>query len=148
MLCHYYCMVTPPGEKARRKWHKLIFIKCKNEQLHKIQRAIFDITVIIIRNWHSYPSSNLGWGYLMVRETWVQTQVMSYQRLEKWYLIPLCLTLSNIRYVSRVKWSNPGKGVAPSPTHLCSSYWKGSLWVTLDYGCELNLLILPPDKSS
>ena len=32
------------------------------------------------------------------------------------------LTLSNIRYVSRVKWSNPGKGVAPSPTPLCSSY--------------------------
>ena len=27
----------------------------------------------------------------------------------KWYLIPPCLTLSNIRYISRVKWSNPGK---------------------------------------
>ena len=50
----------------------------------------------------------------------------------KLYLIPLCLTLSNIRYVSRVKWSNPGKGVAPSPTPWCSSYWKGSLWFTLD----------------
>ena len=24
--------------------------------------------------------------------------------------------------VSRVKWSNPGKGVAPSPTPLCSKY--------------------------
>ena len=34
-----------------------------------------------------------------------------------WYLI-----LSNIRYVSRVKWSNPGKGVVPSPTPWCSSY--------------------------
>ena len=33
-----------------------------------------------------------------------------------------CLTLSNIRYVSRVKWSNPGKGVAPSPTLRCSRY--------------------------
>ena len=30
-------------------------------------------------------------------------------RLLKWYLMPPCLTLSNIRYVSRVKWSNPGK---------------------------------------
>ena len=48
---------------------------------------------------------------------------------KKWYLIPPCLTLSNIRYVSRVKWSNPGKGVAPSPTPRCSSYWKGSLLV-------------------
>ena len=37
----------------------------------------------------------------------------------------------------RVKWSNPGKGVAPSPTSWCSSYWKGSLWVTLDYGRQL-----------
>ena len=33
------------------------------------------------------------------------------------------------------------KGVAPSPTHWCSSYRKGSLWVTLDYGRQLYLLI-------
>ncbi len=52
----------------------------------------------------------------MGRKTWVQSQVESYQRLKKWYLMPPCLTLSNIRYASRVKWSNPGKGVAPSPT--------------------------------
>ena len=38
-------------------------------------------------------------------------QVASYQRLLKWYLIPPCLTLSDIRCVSRVKWNNPGKGV-------------------------------------
>ena len=58
----------------------------------------------------------------MVRETWVQFQVVSYQRLLKWYLILPCLTLSNIRYVSRVKWSNPGKAVAPSPISRWSSY--------------------------
>ena len=39
--------------------------------------------------------------------------------------MPPCLTLSIIRYESRVKWSNPGKGVAPSPTPWCSSYGKG-----------------------
>ena len=50
--------------------------------------------------------------------------------------------LSNIRYVSRVKWSNPGKGVAPFPTPWCSSYWKGSLLVALDYGCQLYLLYI------
>ena len=49
--------------------------------------------------------------------------------LKKWYLIPPCLTLSIIRYVSRVKCSNPGKGVAPSPTPWCSSYWRGKLQV-------------------
>ena len=44
------------------------------------------------------------------------------------------LTLSIIRYGSRVKWSNPGKGVVPSPTPWCCSYWKGSFWVTFNYG--------------
>ena len=34
--------------------------------------------------------------------------------------------LSFTRYISRVKWSNPGKGVAPSPTPRCSSYRKGT----------------------
>ena len=48
--------------------------------------------------------------------------------------MPPCSTLSIIRYGSRVKWSNPGKGVAPSPTPRCSSYWKRRLQVTLDYG--------------
>ena len=70
-----------------------------------------------------------------------QSQVVSYERLLKWYLIPTCLTLSNIRYVSRVKWSNPGKEVAPSPTLWCSSYWKGSLLVALDYSRQLYLYI-------
>ena len=37
-----------------------------------------------------------------------------------------CLTLSIIRNGSSVKWSNPRKGVTPSPTPRCSSYWKGS----------------------
>ena len=60
----------------------------------------------------------------IARETWVQSQVESYQRLKKWYLMPLCLTLSIIRYGSRVKWSNPAKGVAPSPTPWCSKLSK------------------------
>ena len=42
----------------------------------------------------------------MAWETRVQSQVKSYQRLKKWYLMPPCLTLKN---VSTVKWSNPGK---------------------------------------
>ena len=78
----------------------------------------------------------------MIRETLVQSQVASYQRLKKWDLIPPCLTLNNIRYASRVKWSNPEKGVAPSPTPRCSSYWKGSLLVALDYGRQLYFTFL------
>ena len=34
-------------------------------------------------------------------------------------------------------WSNPGNGVALFPTSQCSSYCKGSLWVTLDEGRRL-----------
>ena len=34
------------------------------------------------------------------------------------------------------------EGVAPSPTHWCSSYRKGSLRVTLDYGRQLYLLYI------
>ena len=48
--------------------------------------------------------------------------------------MPPCSILSNIRYVSRVKYSNPGKGVVTSPTPRCGTYWKGSLLVALNYG--------------
>ena len=57
--------------------------------------------------------------------------------------IPGRVIPSNIRYVSRVKWSNPGKGVAPSLTPRCSSYWKGSLRVALDYGRQLTFYFHP-----
>ena len=51
----------------------------------------------------------------------------------KWYSMLPCLTLSIIRYGSRVKRSNQRKWVEPSPTPRCISYRKGGLWVTLDY---------------
>ena len=55
-------------------------------------------------------------------------------KTKKWYLISSCLTLSIIRYGSRIKWSSLAKGAAPSPTPRCSSYWKGRLRVAFDYG--------------
>ena len=76
----------------------------------------------------------------MARANGVQNQVESYQRPEKRYLIFPCLTLSIIWYVSRVKWSNTGKRVALSPIPRCSSYWKESFCVALDYGRQLYLL--------
>ena len=54
----------------------------------------------------------------MAWETGVQSQVESYQRLKKRYLIPLCLTNS----VIKDKWSIPEKDVPPSPIPRCSSY--------------------------
>ena len=76
----------------------------------------------------------------MVRKSRLQSQVVPCQRLKKCYLMPPCLTLSNIRYVLMVKWSNPETGVAPYPTSWCSSYWKGSLLVAFDYSRQLYLL--------
>ena len=52
-------------------------------------------------------------------------------------MISPCLTLSYLRYISKVNWNNPGRGEAPSPTPRCNSYWKGSLPVALDYGRQL-----------
>ena len=52
----------------------------------------------------------------------------------------------NIRHISRVEWSNPGKGVAPSPTPQCSSYWKGNLLVAFNYICQLTSLVLSSTK--
>ena len=82
-----------------------------------------------------------GFFLPMNQETRVQSQVESSKRLKKWYLMPLCLTLRIMTYGSRVKWSNPGKGVVLSPTPQCSSYWKESLWGTLDYNRQLYIYI-------
>ena len=46
-------------------------------------------------------------------------------------------------WIKGVKWSNPGKGVAPFPTTRCSSYWKGSLRFTLDWDRQILLFTLP-----
>ena len=46
-----------------------------------------------------------------------------------------------VRIKGKVEQSR--EGVAPSPTPWCSSYRKGSLRVTLDYGRQLYLLIYP-----
>ena len=40
--------------------------------------------------------------------------------------------LNTQHYKVRVKWTNPGNGVAPFPIPRYSSYLKGSLRVTLD----------------
>ena len=42
--------------------------------------------------------------------------------------------------IPKYSCSNPGKGVGLSPTPWCSSYWKRSLLVSLDYGRQLTYL--------
>ena len=45
--------------------------------------------------------------------------------------------VANFTYLWRVKLSNRGKGVGPFPTPQCSSYWKRSLRIALNYNCRL-----------
>ena len=56
--------------------------------------------------------------------------------------MPPCLTLSIIRYGSRVKWSNPGKGVALSLHLGVVAIEKGALWSPSTMVANL-LTILP-----
>ena len=120
-------------------------------RLATLQRILASLASVIGSGWCFIPFfqisvfnniSLVNWVEcsLMFRESRVQSHVESYQKLKKWYLIPPCLTLGIIRYVSRVKWSNLGKGVAPSAIPWCCSYGKGSLRVTLDYSHQLYLL--------
>ena len=53
----------------------------------------------------------------MTRETGIQSQIESYQRLKKWYLMSPRLTLSIIRYGSEVSGAIQGKEYYP-PLHI------------------------------
>ena len=58
-------------------------------------------------------------------------------KTQKMVLDAILLNTQHYKVKIEVKWSNLGKGVAPSPTPWSSSYQKGSLRVTLDYDREL-----------
>ena len=49
-----------------------------------------------------------------------------------------------VRIKGKVEQSR--EGVAPSPTHWCSSYRKGSLRVTLDYGRQLYFYFIERER--
>ena len=75
----------------------------------------------------------------MTQVTGVQSQGVLYERL-KMVLDTSLLTTQYYKVLSRVKWSNPVKSGATSSTPECRIYWKGSLWVSLDYG-QLTILV-------
>ena len=47
---------------------------------------------------------------------------ISIPKTQKMVLDTSLLDTQHYKVLSSVKWSNPGKGVAPSPTLQCSSY--------------------------
>ena len=55
--------------------------------------------------------------------------------------IVLGVSLHNTHHY-KVKWSSLGKGVVPFPTSRCSSFWKGGLQITLDYGRQLDFFYI------
>ena len=97
------------------------------------QNSVVIIIINIILCVHTHTSP-MAWGSI---PGWVIQKTK-----KKWYLIPLCLTLSIIRYLSGVKWSNPRKGVAPSATPWCSNYWKGSPSTTVSQLMYIYIFLL------
>ena len=71
-------------------------------------------------------SADLDNFYLLKKGSMSGRPGFNPQRLKKKkrYSIPPGLTLSNIRYVLRVKETNPGKGVAPFPTLQCNPIYQ------------------------
>ena len=53
-------------------------------------------------------------------------------KTKKMVLDSALLTTQQYEVRIKDKLSNPGKGVASSPTPWCSNYWKGNLRVSLD----------------
>ena len=90
------------------------------------------ITLCVLLSIQSFRLECLPMG----RETWVQSLVKSYQRL-KMVLDASLLNTQHYKVRIKGKVEQSWEGVAPSPTPWCSSYRKGSLRVTLDYGCQL-----------
>ena len=53
-------------------------------------------------------------------------------KIQKMVLDAALLNTQYYKVRIRVKWSNPGNGIAPSTIPWCSGYRKGSLRVTFD----------------
>ena len=59
-------------------------------------------------------------------------------KTQKWYSL---FNSKHFKVQIKGKWYNPAKGVAPSPTLRCYSYWKGRHRVALDNGRPTNIYI-------
>ena len=96
--------------------------------------------------WH-YTVSN---GEAFILEHWGMWSTLSLSLLPgplwSWLVVSVrFLSMSQIELLFLVLWNlaavwklftwDWNKGVAPYPTPQCSSYWKGSLLVALNYGC-------------
>ena len=130
------CRIQPEVEGLGKHTLWSSFISCHVKQLsvHTWETGRSDWERILGK--YGWPA-HWPWGRVFVNgpEDWGSISGRVIPKT-KWYLISPCI----VRYVSRVKWSNRGKGVALFHTPRCSSYWKGSFRVALDYGRQLMVL--------
>ena len=126
----YFSQRATRGEwnyTSRSVYHKQVCSLCTRPHIILVRMGIILILQIQVQNFLSYwyrfdlhynfsQNVNQFAKYLyqigiftgkwlecspMTRKTCVQSQVESYWRLKKWYMMPPCLTLSIIRYGSR-----------------------------------------------
>ena len=65
---------------------------------------------------------------------WIQSFFIQYC---KFWVEKSCYSFAILLFLVKAR-----EGVVPSPTSWCSSYRKGSLRVTLDYGCQLYFILV------
>ena len=118
-------------------YHTLMYLNWYYLNWYDDNHKILTIIGIMVR---VFANGSRDLGLYQRLKKWYLMRPGLIPKLKKWYLMPPYLTLSIIRYGSWVKWVNPEKGVAPSPTPWCSSYQKESLQVTLNYACQRYLL--------
>ena len=75
----------------------------------------------------------------VAQETGVQSQVESYQRLKKLDTSLLNTLHYKVHIKGKVEQSRERSSIPPKPQ--CSSYWKGNLWVVLNYSCYIAIMI-------
>ena len=66
----------------------------------------------------------------------------SITKIQQMLLDASLLTTKHYKVRIKGKWNNPEIGVSLALTSRCSSYWKGSLNITLDYDRPIYLLHL------
>ena len=98
-------------------------MKCGEfQQVSQYQKQINSVPMSQVNGTESLTIGLMGRVFTNGLGDWGLIPGQDIPKTQKWYMMPPCLTLSIIRYGSRVKWSNPRKGIAPFPTLWCSRY--------------------------
>ena len=117
-LLNFICSVSPLDKYSTRPFLKWVRTQgCSPRMSGKIKKYLWP------------PSAFPQWGV---------PQMPGNKTVKQLVIFP-CLTLSIIRYISRVKWSNPGKEVAPFSTPrviLDDYYYNYGIMCFMYEGCS------------